>query len=233
MIYCELIKGTNEVSWTHHKPFDEKYGLGKTREELEQTGVFVETMPEFEERIGKIPVRKVNFETMTIYYDFVDRPLSREELVEKQVFELQQTQKSASQKYAELDKTSTDIDTLRKAKLAELDEKCSLTIVSGFDHELNGVMYHFSTSLPAQANFTGTKVRFLAGEITEVEWTAVNKTTGKEERVVLDELTFTQLSSRVFDLIDSNVKKLRNTLQPQVESAYDAGDSVAIDVVNW
>lgn len=48
----------NRVGYTHFRPFDEKYGLHKTEDELRETGYLVETLPEFEGEVpeGKRPV---------------------------------------------------------------------------------------------------------------------------------------------------------------------------------
>lgn len=50
MIYIEV--KTQQVVMSHHKPFDVEYGLGKTKEELLETGYLVEEIPTFEEREG-------------------------------------------------------------------------------------------------------------------------------------------------------------------------------------
>jgi len=49
----------NRVGYTHFRPFDEKYGLHKTADELRETGFLVEVMPtQFEGDVpeGKRPV---------------------------------------------------------------------------------------------------------------------------------------------------------------------------------
>jgi hypothetical protein len=138
--------------------------------------------------------------------------------------------KSADQKYKELDLTTATLEEVKQAKITQLDEACGYTIVSGFDHDINGVSYHFSCSLAAQANFTGAKVRFMAGETTAEEWTAVDNTTGEEVRLMLDELTFKPIADKVYQLIDTSVKKLRNTLQPQVKAATTNAE---VDAIVW
>jgi hypothetical protein len=139
--------------------------------------------------------------------------------------------KSADQKYAELlaDESAT-IDEVKSAKLAQLDEACSNAIVSGFDYTVNTVSYHFSCSLSAQANFQGTDTLFKDGTITQAEWTVVNNSTGAIERIILDNATFNAIKLEVFKHINSNVSKLRNTLQPQVDSATTKAE---VDAIAW
>ncbi|WP_051824109.1 hypothetical protein [Clostridium sulfidigenes] len=70
MIYVEIVN--NEVGITHLKPFDAKDGLGKTREELEQTGLVLESEPVPEKIEGKDAILKYNPTTKSLYYEYVD-----------------------------------------------------------------------------------------------------------------------------------------------------------------
>ena len=79
------------VGFIHHKPFDEKDGLGKTEEELLQIGALVDEIPEPEQKDGKIPVMYYDPENNKIYYEYEDKPLSPEEriaLLEQAILEL-------------------------------------------------------------------------------------------------------------------------------------------------
>lgn len=68
----------NEVSTQHHMPFDSIHGLGKTKEELEEEGgIFVESIPEPENRPGKNAVLK--YDSGNLFYEYVERPESVEE----------------------------------------------------------------------------------------------------------------------------------------------------------
>ena len=78
MIYVNLLDGF-EVGPIHYMPFDPVHGLGKTREELEaEGGVFVESIPEPENRPGKSAMLKYS-EVDGLYYEYVDRSLTTEE----------------------------------------------------------------------------------------------------------------------------------------------------------
>ncbi|MBH0311912.1 hypothetical protein I7E32_16190 [Alcaligenes faecalis] len=91
MIYIEINKN-NEVITQHRYPFDEKSGYGKTKEELEQTGIFVESISEPERIEGKEPILKYNPETKILYYEYVENMegiyKDRIETLEKQVADL-------------------------------------------------------------------------------------------------------------------------------------------------
>jgi hypothetical protein len=139
--------------------------------------------------------------------------------------------KSADQKYTELvaDESAT-LDEVKPAKLAQLDEACSIAIVGGFNYTIGTKNYLFSCSLSAQANFQGTDTLFKDGTITQAEWTVVNNSTGATERIILDNATFNAIKLEVFKHINSNVSKLRNTLQPQVDSATTKAE---VDAIVW
>lgn len=78
MIFVRLKKDGINYESIHFKPFDSIYGMGKTKEELEQEGYLIEE-PLKEHIEGKEAVLKRNPQTNTFYYDYVDRPLSDEE----------------------------------------------------------------------------------------------------------------------------------------------------------
>jgi hypothetical protein len=81
MIYLKF-EQNGTVSTQHFMPFDERYGLGKTREELEaEGGVFVDSVPEPENQPGKAAVLKYS-EADGLYYEYVDRPLAQDEEIE-------------------------------------------------------------------------------------------------------------------------------------------------------
>lgn len=126
---------------------------------------------------------------------------------------------TADEKYKLIDKSSISLDDLKVAKMNQLDELCNKSIVEGFDFTINGISYRFSCSITAQANFQGTDTLFKDGLITEVEWTVIDNSTGVTSRITLDKNTFDQIRLEVFNHINANISKLRNTLQPQVESA--------------
>lgn len=68
-----------QVQEVHYMPLDPVHGLGKTKKELEaEGGVFVESVPEPENRPGKAPVLKYS-EADGLYYVYIDRPLTQEE----------------------------------------------------------------------------------------------------------------------------------------------------------
>jgi len=158
--------------------------------------------------------------------NYVSPPLTQEEKLD----EILNLQKTANQKYAELDLSEVTLEEVKGAKLAQLNELCNKTIVEGFSQEINGTVYHFSCSLSAQSNFTGTDALFKDGLIAESEWTVVNITTGAVERITLDQPTFNDVKLAVFQHINSNVSKFRNTLQPQVDSATT---NTEVDAVTW
>lgn len=143
---------------------------------------------------------------------------------------LQDSLKSADDKYKELDLSIADLQTVKATKMSQLEEACNQTIANGFDFTINSISYKFSCSLEAQSNFQGVDTLFRDGLVTEAEWTVTNNETNKIERIVIDKTTFSQLKLQVFQHINSQISKLRNTLQLQVEVATTNQE---VDVIVW
>lgn len=143
------------------------------------------------------------------------------------------------EKYRQLDLTTASLADVKQAKKAQLNYLCNQTIVNGFDYTVNGVSYHFSCSINAQQNFTGTKLRMDNGKITQKTWTAVDNTTGAISRVTLVATDINAISDIVDNLVDSNVSRFRDTLEPQVDAivlanyATEADANKAVDAINW
>jgi hypothetical protein len=68
------------VGYVHHQPFSEEYGLRKTKSELEQTGYFVESIPQPSQIEGKEPIICYSKNSNTIFYEYQDKPPTEEEL---------------------------------------------------------------------------------------------------------------------------------------------------------
>jgi hypothetical protein len=80
----------DEIQAIHYQPFDPVYGLGKSKEELLQEGILVESIPQPEFIEGKVPILKYNKDTNTLYYEYEDVPPTKEELLEKEIEQLKQ-----------------------------------------------------------------------------------------------------------------------------------------------
>lgn len=78
MIYFQT-NSNNQLTYIHYMPFDEKYGLNKTEDELLKTGYIVESMPTYAGEIpeGKIPELRYNGSEFT--WEMVDKPVSEPE----------------------------------------------------------------------------------------------------------------------------------------------------------
>ena len=80
-IYIE-VGNNNIVTKMHRAPFNPTYGLGMSKEELENNnGFFVDEVPEPEMIVGKRAVMKYNSDTGRIYYDYEIVPLSNKERI--------------------------------------------------------------------------------------------------------------------------------------------------------
>ena len=80
-IYIEV--GNNHiVTKVHRFPFDPKYGLNMSKEELENNnGVFVDEVPDPDMKEGKRAVMKYNSDTGQVYYDYETIPLSNKDRI--------------------------------------------------------------------------------------------------------------------------------------------------------
>lgn len=89
-IYLGDLTGDVEciVGFVHHKPFDPVEGFQKTREELEQTGVLVDALPELEIPEGKQPTLYYNRETKELWYEYSDPPVEPIDAIGQEVARL-------------------------------------------------------------------------------------------------------------------------------------------------
>lgn len=111
MIYIQIDE-TKKVTLIHHMPFDEKQGFGKTKEELEQTGALVESIPEPYDFQDKFAVLYCNPETKELWYEYEDLPLTIEEqLAEKdaQILKLKEEQFKLQQATTENAKSQQEL----------------------------------------------------------------------------------------------------------------------------
>lgn len=90
MFYISDLRHTADdkyrVGFIHYQPFDPLNGLNKTKEELEQSGFFIDSLPEPEHIEGKIPVLYADPENKRVYYEYVDKPIT----IDKRVEDLEQ-----------------------------------------------------------------------------------------------------------------------------------------------
>lgn len=88
----KFIKTENtKVVFTHFMPFDEKYGMKKTEEELLKEGYLIDEIPEPEQQEGKIAEAHYTPEK-GYYYEYVDIPVQSDptdiETLQKEVEDL-------------------------------------------------------------------------------------------------------------------------------------------------
>jgi hypothetical protein len=79
MIYIETDIYGNVV-YQNYVPFHAVYGMGKTQEELLQTGYLVDEIPKEDYVPGKVAVLKFNKETLGAYYEYKDIEKTKEEI---------------------------------------------------------------------------------------------------------------------------------------------------------
>ncbi|MED3562236.1 hypothetical protein [Bacillus xiapuensis] len=160
----------------------------------------------------------------------LDQEKSKQPTINDLISQIQNNLMTADEKYKRINLLTVTLTDLKNAKLLQLEEICNKSIIDGFDFTINSISYRFSCSITAQSNFQGSDALFKDGLITSAEWTVTNNTTGAIERIMLDQPIFNQIKLKVFEHISSNIKKLRNILQPLVESALTVED---VNRINW
>ncbi len=81
MVYIQTTD--DKVTFTHYLPFDPVYGLGKTQEELLETGYLVEAVPEYAGEIpeGKLP--ELRYDGTAFSWELIDLPKKADTQAEK------------------------------------------------------------------------------------------------------------------------------------------------------
>ncbi|OPJ58426.1 hypothetical protein [Clostridium oryzae] len=74
-----------EVGYIHNMPFDPVNGLGKTEEELNQSGAIVESVPTAMVQEGKIAVLVYNPQTKELSYKYIDTEKTKEQLQAEEI----------------------------------------------------------------------------------------------------------------------------------------------------
>lgn len=69
MIYIEIDENET-VKYIHYMPLDESYGIGKSEEELKETGYLVEEIPEPPIKEGFISIAKYSRKDNKVWYEY-------------------------------------------------------------------------------------------------------------------------------------------------------------------
>lgn len=115
----------------------------------------------------------------------------------------------------------------KETKLAELRQKCNETILGRFPADVDGVTYWFSCDTEAQANFDKVDRAFDKGRMTQIGWTAYTAD-GEVVRLTLDAINFEPVYLGHLYHIQANIAKLRDMLQPRLESVTTAEEVMKI-----
>ncbi|QKE74776.1 hypothetical protein HPK19_19440 [Arthrobacter citreus] len=110
------------------------------------------------------------------------------------------------------------LEIAKTKKMSDLGTECDNTILGRFKATIDGVEYLFSNDSVAQANFDKLMFAFDKGFLTEIRWTAYDME-GNVVRVLITPPTMITLFVAHLTHIQENIVKLRDILQPQVESA--------------
>jgi hypothetical protein len=121
--------------------------------------------------------------------------------------------------------TSVILSDSKAAKLAELNQICSDTILGRFLSTVDGVDYYFSCDKNAQDNFDKADRAFEKGRITEIRWTAYDLN-DNVVRLLLDQTKFEIVYLAHLYHINDNISRFRDVLMPKVEA------STTVDQVN-
>lgn len=119
------------------------------------------------------------------------------------------------------------LETVKEAKIKELNEACNHTILGHFKTTIDEIEYEFSYDFEAQSRFNGIGVLFFANKINEITWTAYQN--GERVRIVLNQSNFDIVSLAALQHQDYNIAKFNQLLQ-QVNSATT---KEAVEEIVW
>lgn len=78
MVYIRTDEN-NMIIFVHNQPFDSVNGLGESREELEKSGYFINSMPQPQTVMGQRAIPYFNPETKKVSYKYIAAPVSSRE----------------------------------------------------------------------------------------------------------------------------------------------------------
>jgi hypothetical protein len=124
------------------------------------------------------------------------------------------------------------LEDYKQFKLEELSKKCTETILGRFNSTITdsagvATVYQFSNDTEAQSNFKDGMWALENNKATSVTWTAYDAN-GAVVRISLDLPKLVNVNVDRLTHQQMNVSKLRDTLQPQVESALSKAEVEAI-----
>lgn len=123
---------------------------------------------------------------------------------------------------------SIDLDYYRQEKDIELNNACNESITNGFDHEVSGVMYHFSFDTEAQLNYQGAERLLSENMVPSIDFTVFLN--GDYARIAIDKIEMQKLTMAILKHKASNISKYRDVLMIQVQNATTKEE---INNVNW
>lgn len=110
-----------------------------------------------------------------------------------------------------------NLDYYRKVKNEELNVACNNAISSGFDYEINGILYHFSFDIEAQLNYQGAERLLSEGTVNSIDFTVFHEDTYARIAIGKDEMK--ALALAILKHKSDNISKYRDVLLPQVQNA--------------
>jgi len=217
-IYIQLKDGN--IEFLNFQPFDEEHGLGKTKEELELTGIFVDAIPDYVSDLGESALLKYDAVTKEFFYEYAERALSTEEEIQL----LKEAGKSASQKYSSMVGVNTvGIAELKIAKINELKELCTKAIYEGFSSTTGN---EFGFNDLDQANFTQQSILVLINGLADTATLQWKSKTG----VVT--LTVAEFKTVITEAKDHKLAQQGKFWQLEGQ-ALAATTKTAIEAVKW
>lgn len=119
-----------------------------------------------------------------------------------------------------------NLDYYKTIKDKELNDACNKSIQSGFDHEINGMTYHFSFDTEAQLNYQGADRLLSSGMVETIDFTVF--VDGGYERISVNNQEMQGITLAVLKHKASNISKYRDTLMPIVKNATTKEEILAV-----
>ena len=116
----------------------------------------------------------------------------------------------------------------KEEKRRELSAQCHKVIIDVFESNVGGITYGFSYDMEAQTNMQETYQMFQNDVIDKVVWSA--RKDDEKVRVTLNKRDFESLYYNGIKHKQSQISKLKDTLEPMIDSANSEEE---LETIKW
>lgn len=123
---------------------------------------------------------------------------------------------------------ANSLEELKENKKKQLSDTCRDEILSGFECEMLGVIYHISYDMEAQANLQEVYQLFQNKVIETIRWSAILE--GEKTRLSLSKPEFEKMFYTSVKHKQCLISKLKDSIEPKIDSATSVEE---IEAIKW